>query len=212
MHALAAYSSSNTLGHISPSKRSNLKRKRFHNAPNHLHSVLNNDKLLDDNDDSDFNDDNGNNNNAKEVDIHNQHDSNSNSSSSSYESNVSSASSSSIGSCKLNKIKHGHKILITEEKMTDALRDLQLELNSMTDDAAMSEMKSQTNANANNRTFVGNNEDYDFEESEDNDMSPSSIRLSEELKSKLKEYNKSSLNLLSGLNPLNVISCFRNLI
>jgi hypothetical protein len=205
MHAVAAYSSSNTLGHVSPSKRSNLKRKRFHNAPNHLHSVLNNDKLLDDNDDSDFNNDDDN-NNAKEFDIQNQHDSNSNSSSSSYESNVSSASSSSIGSCKLNKIKHGHKILITEEKMTDALRDLQLELNSMTDDAAMSEMKSQTNANANNRTFVGNNEDYDFEESEDNDdMSPSSIRLSEELKSKLKEYNQSSLNLLSGLNPLNVI-------
>lgn len=115
-------------------------------------------------------------------------DSNSNSSTSS---SIISISSGKIA-LKPTKIKHGHKIIVTEEKMSDALRDLQIEMDSM---------PIQSNSNQEQNIFfdICSNSSSGSSDEEEENKNSSGIYLSEELKNKLREYDQQTYFLNSSI-------------
>jgi hypothetical protein len=100
----------------------------------------------------------------------------------------SSVSSSSSAGIKAHKIKHGHKILITEEKINEAMHDLQLEIDRI-DSADNALCQDPLDDNS---------------EKEDTDQADTKMFLvSSELKSKLKEFYKQEMLKYSGLKKVN---------
>ena len=108
-----------------------------------------------------------------------------------------SSSCSSTNSPGLRLVKHGHKMLITEEKMTDALRDFHFHSPTMTENAEEMNMATTTSLPKVKSTqdveFFNedDNEDDDSEETQFHDQS-NGFTLSDELKSKIKEYNRTA--------------------
>ena len=136
-------------------------------------------------------------------------DSSSNSNSSALSGSSNSTNSSSYG-LRANKIKHGHKILVTEDKMSEALRDLQIEIDQIQD----------TNFAAKPKTEPQVKVDFDLEleedlEGEKEKEANGAILISNELKAKLREYSyedfllktqmKKSQQVDSDMNKLQVV-------
>lgn len=165
MHQLESSLSSATAAYVN---KSGLKRKRLHN----YNQVCEN--LSD----------------GEEAIVESLHDCSSNSSSSS---SVSTSSSTGSFTFKLNKVQNGHKLLITEETMSNALKDLCME----------SEMCSNENA----KSLIPFESINDHDDGDEPDECPCVIQLSDELKSKLKEYNNTNLfsNLAHNQNNMQLV-------
>lgn len=113
----------------------------------------------------------------EEDSLDESNDENSNSSTSS------SVVSTSSGSVSLKPIKHGHKILVTEEKMSNALKDLQIEVGKDTGMMQTSDKK--------NIIFDIYSSDEEEENENEEMKKQSGFLISDELKNTLRDYNSS---------------------
>jgi hypothetical protein len=182
-----------------PSK-TKLKRKRFvKDWPNNYN-----------NDNNSFYEDLNNKNESSEDDddADSNYDSNLADAASDSGSNHSVVSTSSSGNSfviKANKIKHGHKILVTEEKMTEALKDLQIEIDNIESEPPVSAEKLVPEPPNQDLTF----DEDDEETGEKIDKQQNGIYISDELKKKLNELKYRNMMmatsdvLKSGANGLN---------
>jgi hypothetical protein len=129
----------------------------------------------------------------------------SNSSSSSSNSTEGSCISSSSSTFSIKKTHNGHKVLITEQKMSDALNHLQIDQNKAKSqipieqqDSQIEELEETTSAKS-NRTIIDNLDDSD--EFSDETVENGNIVVSNELKQKLREFKLEDF-LMTNLNKI----------
>lgn len=115
-----------------------------------------------------------------------------------------------------NKIKHGQKLLITEEKMADALNHLQIEMDCSARSEPIDQFIDNSNVNNDNNNYndVCYDNVFDDEDSDDSDIERNSsneqdsIYFTEELKKRLKEfemYDRLKLETLVKHNNMELI-------
>jgi hypothetical protein len=165
--------------------KTKLKRKRFvKDWPNTYNNENNSyyDDLNSKNDDSDNDDDN--------ADVESSHSNLANAASDSGSNHSTGSSSANSFVMKKCKIRHGHKMLITEEsKMSEALKDLQIEIDNIESEPPAVLSSSSNASRAVEPAFKHHDVAFDNEDADDeNDTTTSGILISNELKKKLSEF------------------------
>jgi hypothetical protein len=188
-----------------PPSKTKLKRKRFaKDRPNQNNSYYDSGEYNEQADEEEEDDD----------DAHSNYDSNLADVMTDSGSNHSavSVSSSSSGSFLMKpcKIKHGHKILVTEEKINEALKDLQIEIDNIESDqkepTTMSTSTALSTIASKQRSFDFNYQD-DENEFDDEQQQQAGILISDELKKKLHEFRYQNMLMASSGSLNNSRGC-----